>query len=180
MTYRDEINIEYFTWLISIVDRHTCSRELSFARLLRHLHDLEFQYSMERDENRAEAGLGLRYRFSCERTDLHDVEFHLDGPCSMLEMMVALAIHMEEIMDDPQIGDRTSQWFWSMIINLGLGSMTDTRFDREHVNTAILRFINREYEPDGRGGLFTIRDCTRDVRDVEIWVQACWYMGTIT
>ena len=180
MTYQDEINIEYFTWLLSIVQKYSYPQELSFDLLLKHLHRIEFRTVMERDENRAERGLGLRYRFSCDRTDLHDVEYYLDGPCSVLEMMIALAIDIESVMDDTSYGDRTSQWFWSMITSLGLNSMTDTRFDREYINERVLIFMNREYEPNGAGGLFTIRNCERDVRDYEIWVQACWYMNTIT
>lgn len=48
---------------------------------------------------------------------------YLDNrPCSVLEMIIALAIRLEEhIMDDPDIGNRTGQWFWDMIVSLGLG-----------------------------------------------------------
>jgi hypothetical protein len=94
-------------------------------------------------------------------------------------MMVALASECEETMDDPNVGDRTGQWFWGMIVNLGLGSMADYNFDYDYVDGVIQRFLNREYEPNGRGGLFTIRNCTEDLRTVEIWSQLCWYLGTI-
>mgnify|MGYP003235589453 FL=1 len=96
-------------------------------------------------------------------------------------MILALAIRCEEtIMDDPSIGDRTQQWFWGMITNLGLGSMTDSRFDRDAANDILERFLDREYEPDGKGGLFTVRNCDSDLRDVEIWYQMCWYLNHIT
>ena len=104
----------------------------------------------------------------------------LDGPCSVLEMMIALAIRCEEnIMDDPNIGDRTSQWFWGMVVNLGLGSMVDCRFDKQFVDETIRIFLNRKYAPNGNGGLFTIRDCDKDLRKVEIWHQLCWYLDKI-
>lgn len=180
MTYRDEIKIEYFTWLVGIVCKHSYPRNISFDKLLRHLHNLEFRYIFDRDENRAEDGIGMRYKFACERTDLEDVELYLSGPCSMLEMMIALASRMEDYMDDPHYGDRTGQWFWQMISSLGLSGMTDYQFDREEVNLAIISFTNREYEANGKGGLFTVRNCDRDLRDVEIWIQACWYMNTIS
>ena len=94
-------------------------------------------------------------------------------------MMVALAIRCEEnIMDDPSYGNRTGQWFWGMIVNLGLGFMTDSRFDEKFVDDVIFRFLNREYEPDGKGGLFTVRNCKYDLRTVEIWYQMCWYLDT--
>jgi hypothetical protein len=101
----------------------------------------------------------------------------LDGPCSVLEMMIALAVRCEEhIMDDPNIGNRTGQWFWGMIVNLGLGAVTDERYDARLVDERIGRFLNRDYEPNGRGGLFTVRNCKYDLRDVEIWYQLCWYL----
>ena len=95
-------------------------------------------------------------------------------------MMIALAIRCEEhIMDDPDIGNRTGQWFWNMIVNLGLGSMTDAKFDENYTNMVIERFLNREYERNGDGGLFTVKHSRRDLRTVEIWYQMCWYLDEI-
>ena len=180
MTHRDEINIHYFTWLSEIVESNSYPTDISNSKLLKHLHKLEFIPMMDMDRNRAENGLGLRYRFAYENPVFGDAERYLEGPCSMLEMMVALAVRCEEFMDDAAIGNRTGQWFWKMVVSLGLGSMTDPNFDRRRVDKIILIFLNREYEPNGAGGLFTIRNCDRDLRDVEIWHQACWYMNTIT
>ena len=81
-------------------------------------------------------------------------------------------------MDDPLLGDRTGQWFWNMIRSLGLGGMYGNRFDIQEADYIIERFLDREYEPDGRGGLFTITDCEDDLRDVEIWHQLWWYLAT--
>lgn len=179
MTLKESIENEYFNWMTDLVCRQRYSKEISYKKLLRYLHDTEFIYSIPKDANRAEDGIDLRYRF----TLLHGPEYALDyleGPCSVLEMIIALAIRCEEtIMDDPAIGDRTGQWFWGMIRNLALGSMTDARFDRRFVEDAVTRFLNREYEPDGRGGLFTIHHCDRDLRTVEIWHQLLWYLDSI-
>jgi hypothetical protein len=82
-------------------------------------------------------------------------------------------------MDDPDYGNRTGQWFWTMINNLNLSSMSDERFDGEYVDEVISIFLNREYQEDGEGGLFTIEDCEYDMRTVEIWYQLCWYLNTI-
>ena len=103
-----------------------------------------------------------------------------DRPCSILEMMIALAIRCEEhIMEDPEIGNRTGQWFWNMIVSLGLGHMTDDYFDLAYVEEAVRRFLNREYSRDGSGGLFTIERCPQDMRRIEIWYQMCMYLQTI-
>jgi hypothetical protein len=96
-------------------------------------------------------------------------------------MMVALAIYAEEhIMANPQIGNRTGQWFWNMVVSLGLGDQMDDRFDRRYVEDTLQRFLDRKYEPNGHGGLFMIRGCRRDLRKVEIFHQLCWYLDTIT
>ena len=82
-------------------------------------------------------------------------------------------------MDDPQVGNRTGEWFWGMITNLGLGSMTDSRYDRQRVDDVIFRFLHRGYDRDGRGGLFRVRNCHQDMRDVEIFYQLCYYLDEI-
>ena len=82
-------------------------------------------------------------------------------------------------MDDPDIGNRTGQWFWDMIVSLGLGSMDDSKFDKAYTIDVIRRFLNRDYERDGKGGLFTIEHCRYDMRDIEIWYQANWYLDNV-
>ena len=176
---------EYFEWMCDIVCGDRYSDNISYRKLLVYLHDTMFRWSIPKDKNRAEDGKNLRYRFALSNYRgryVDSVTYDLgDGPCSVLEMMVALAIYCEEsIMDDPLYGDRTGQWFWGMITNLGLGSMTDDRFDIRYVEEVIETFLNREYEPDGKGGLFTVRHCNRDLRDVEIHYQLCWYLDSIT
>lgn len=179
MRYR--IREEYFDWLYELVCKQRYSNRISYKKLLTHLHNTVFRYSILKDQNRAEDGICLRYRFTDEYYSIKDAEKYLKGPCSVLEMMVALAVRCEEnIMDDPNIGDRTGQWFWEMIGNLGLGSMNDTRFDIVYVDEVISKFLDRKYSPDGRGGLFTIKNCDCDLRKVEIWYQLCWYLDSIT
>ena len=178
MTIRDQVQNDYFEWMCSLVTKERYADDISYRKLLMHLHNVEFTYLIPMDENRAENGEHLRYRFSLR----HKVdEGYLDiGPCNVLEMMIALATRCEEeIMDDPDVGDRTAQWFWGMIANLGLGGITDDVYDRRDVDDILTTFLNREYEPDGRGGLFRVRNCHEDLRNVEIWVQMCWYLNNI-
>lgn len=181
---QNRINDEYFEWLYGLVCGQRYSKHISYERLLRRLHGTRFRYLIPRDRSRAEDGIDLRRRFAIARgyEDPDDTIMDiLSGPCSVLEMMVALAIRCEEcIMDDPDVGDRTGQWFWEMVTNLGLGAMMDSRFDKRFVDNTIARFLAREYEPDGRGNLFRIRHCDKDLRTVEIWYQLCWYLDSIT
>jgi hypothetical protein len=172
------VGLEYFNWLTDLVNEGRFGGCASFRKLLAYLHDTEFIYLIPKDENRAADGVYLRYRFACEHCG--DEEMFLRGPCSVLEMMVGLAVRCEEdTMTDTLIGDRTSQWFWGMVVNLGLGAMNDDRFDIDEVSEIVEQFLYREYAPDGRGGLFTVRGCRKDLRKVEIWTQLMWYLDTI-
>jgi hypothetical protein len=141
-----------------------------------YLHGREFEYSIPLDENRAVDGIALRWRFVCDNDYPNRVLDDLRGPCSILEMMIALAFKCEDVMDDPAIGERFEQWFWHMIVSLGLGPMTDASFDKREVEESIDRFLDHAYAPNGKGGLFTIRNCECDLRRVEIWKQMCWYL----
>ena len=177
------INADYFEWLYEGMCGDRYSKNVSYRKLLERLHNINFRYTIPNDRNRANDGKNLRYSFAvaegCEDNPEMITEY-LEGPCSVFEMMVALAQRCESVMDDPKIGDRTSQWFWGMIANLGLNGMTDNRYDEQYVNDVIDHFLDREYKSNGKGGLFTIRNCEYDLRDVEIWYQLCWYLDTIT
>lgn len=179
---RKELNNLYFEWMYQLVDGKGYSEGRSYRKLFKHLHKTEFTFSIPMDSNRAEDGVDLRYRFAYEKSyDSRIIATYLDDrPCSILEMMVALSLRCEEhIMDDPDIGNRTGQWFWAMIRNLGLDSMDDSNFDAAYVDDIIDRFLEREYSPNGDGGLFTVKNRSYDLREIEIWYQMCWYMDNM-
>lgn len=178
-----EINEDYFEWLYEGMCGNRYSKNISYRKLLEHLHNTNFRYTISNDKNRASDGIDLRYSFALSQGCEDEPELitdYLKGPCSVFEMMVALAQRCESVMDDPKIGDRTGQWFWGMINNLGLGGMNDNRYDEQYVNDVIDTFLDREYKSNGKGGLFTIRNCEYDLREVEIWYQLCWYLDTIS
>lgn len=175
------LNDEYFEWMYQLVCNKLYSK-LSYRKLLCYLYNTDFVYIIGMDGNRAADGIDLRYRFAYEfDIDKPLIASYLDTkPCSVLEMMIALSIRCEEhIMDDPDMGNRTGQWFWNMIVNLGLGSMNDLKFDKAYVDKVIDVFLNREYKPNGEGGLFTIPNRKNDLRTVEIWYQAMWYLDSM-
>lgn len=171
------IRAEYFNWIYQLVCDDTVH-----TKLLSHLFDTPFNYILEMDGNRAADGENLRYRFGREVGYAEAVvASELDtSPCSVLEMMVALSVRMEEhIMEDDELGDRTGQWFWNMIVSLELGTMTDNRYDPDYVDMVLERFMERDFDRDGRGSLFTIEGSRQNMRNVEIWYQMCAYLDTI-
>lgn len=176
---RSELNNRYFDWMCQLVLDRRYTKGSSYRKLLRFLNHIDFTYTIAMDGNREGDGIDLRYRFGYENSyETSMIATYLDNrPCSVLEMMIALAIRCEEhIMDDPDIGNRTGQWFWDMIVNLGLNSMTDAKFDEDYAKEVIERFLDRRYEQNGEGGLFTVEHYNRDLRTVEIWYQMCWYL----
>lgn len=176
MPFQKRIEGEYFEWLYDYVCRGRVHDGVSYRKLFEYLYQVEFTFTISNDINRARDGVDLRYRFAMEEDD-ETIVMALDGPCSVLEMMIALAIRCEEtIMDNTTYGDRTGQWFWNMMANLGIGLMTDDIFDIDVVEEKIYTFLDRRYSPDGKGGLFYIKGCEDDLRDFEIWVQLCWYL----
>lgn len=64
-------------------------------------------------------------------------------------------------------------------MSLGLGSMDDTEFDRDYVDMVLKRFLARDYQRNGRGGLFTVDDSRQDMRSTEIWYQLNCYLREI-
>lgn len=166
---------KYCRKLMNIVAGSVDER-FTYDELFKHLYSYDFTWSdsVPGDINRAEDGLQLR----------HDLGFNdilQDKPCSVLEMLIALAVRIEQdLMYDSEEGDRTAQWFWEMIVNMGLGSQYDRNYNPAYVNSCIEKFIRREYDADGRnGGIFILNNPRRDLRYVEIWYQAMWWLTEI-
>ena len=179
---RDELNSSYFDWMCDFVYDDRISTRLSYETLLTRLHETDFEYILPMDGNRASDGVNLRYRFGYENhyPDPMIAAYLDDRPCSVLEMMIALSLRCEEaIMCDPDIGDRTGQWFWSMIVSLGLGRMSDAKFDEDEFQFVMERFMRREYDRNGKGGLFTVEHHKQNMKTVDIWYQMNYYLDEI-
>lgn len=169
---------DYFDWLYSLV----MGRDDSYTVLCEFLDSIEFSYIHPMDGNRYEDGINMRYRYSFDTgIPKSAIARELDNqPCSVFEMMVALAVRIEEdMMETVEDGDRTGIWFKDMIKSLTLDDMTNRKFDEERAGKVVDSFLLRRYLRNGRGGLFTIQDPPDDLRKVEIWYQAMWYLNDI-
>ncbi len=176
-----KIETQYFDWLCDKVLNDNLNME--YYKLMDRLHNFDFVPLLRMDENREHDGKQLRYRFGLENDIPRSVinqSLDTRDMASVLEMMIALSIRCEEtIMTDDDYGDRTGNWFWNMIVSLGLGIMSDSRFDDNYVSVVLDIFVNRQYKRNGEGGLFTIDGIKRDMRKVEIWYQMCWYLDSL-
>lgn len=176
---RDRITIEYVHWLEDKVGWH--ERYPGSTMVARAMHAHPFQWVIPNDDNRGFDGLELRSEWWSE--NVLDLQMPEANWCSCLEMMIALAIRMEdEILYDPSKGDRTSEWFWIMMRNLGLDKVCDEMYedymlDGRYVDDILDNFIHRTFMPDGSGGLFPLIHPKEDQRVVEIWSQMQSYLN---
>lgn len=177
----NDLASKYYDWLVQLV----CPDKVigsEYRKVLQLLYFVDFRYILPMDANREEHAIRFRYRFGDENGyEQYEIANELDyRPASILEVMVELAVRIEEtIMQDDEYGDRTPVWFWDMMASLGLDKMDNGRYDEPEAFEIIERFLNLEYAPNGKGGLFTIDEPYEDMRNVHIWAQAQWYLEQI-
>lgn len=179
---RDEMKSRYFEWMLSIVDE---KRFDNYHRLLSRLDGTDFVSDgspfrdiNDRDSNRGADGISLRYRFGylMGYSNPMIASYLDDRPCSVFEMLVALAIRIEEeIMHESDKGDRTDIWFWDMLFNLNLTGMDDIHYDERVVDRILHTFMYRDYNSSGFGSLFPTINPRADLRKTDIWYQMSWY-----
>lgn len=173
---------EYFAWLCDKVGIDSPPIEETYWILAKKLHDKQFYWTHPMDVNRARDGEYLRYEFLKDTgVDTIDQPFE-SGPCTVLEMLVALALKWESsYMRDIRFGDRTRNWFMEMMRNLGLAGYSDDQWSPEasdDVDMAIQNLLDRAYNCDGTGGsLFPLLRPRRDSRTSEIWLQLSDYIN---
>lgn len=163
----------YFRWLCAHV-QHVQVPTPSTTRwnLLRYLHGQPFVWIDGYDENRAEDGVELRAYFSNEsRTPLDPSWLH--QPCSVLEMLVALAVRCEF---NSMLVEPVSWWFWHLTDNLGIDYPDAVAFPEDHVEMVLNTWMYRAYDQFGVGGLFPLQHPNQDQRHVEIWYQMMAYL----
>lgn len=175
-----EIRKQYFVWLCSLIDTDDSIADIGNRDLANWLHQKEFVAILPNDDNRASDGTKLRQDFADQWLNKEDCPC-LDGPCTMLEMLVALAQRMAFQLSNGPDDNPVGKCFWEMIDNLGLKPI-DMR--DPHVKDTLYEmdqkldiFMNRQYRRDGSGGLFPLRHrSSMDQRTVEIWYQMHRYI----
>lgn len=168
----------YFEWLVTFV--HGEDYQSILWRL--YLRPFIWEDGLEMDRNRALDGIKLREENNgiCPQFDEMD-------RCSVLEMLIAMAIRCEhEIMSVNGAGDRTIEWFWLMLSNLELDSikLEEDLHDEvyqasaeDYISNVLDTFLNRDYNFDGsNGGLFKVEKPRADMRKTDLWMQLNWWL----
>jgi hypothetical protein len=172
----------YLTWLGVQVGIFMDVGE-NYSLLAKCLHSIEYFWFVPNDDNRKYDGQKLREIFienhGYGAYQAYVFKQYLPG-CSVLEMMVAMSIHMDELMDDPNRTGLVGEFFWEMIDNVGLREFSDFQYlfigGNLKVRTIIDHVLRREYRSDGVGGFFPIPTTTKDQREVELWYQMHEYL----
>jgi hypothetical protein len=163
----------YLTWLyeqIGSVTLKTPAR--TYWILLRQLYSKEFVWFVPNDDNRVEDGRELRHEFVSSQ-NITDADSEWMGlGCSMLEMLIGLSRRLSfEAGGEPRV------WFWHFMDILDLRKCNDrSRFSEKYVDNILSIVIWRNYNSDGQGGLFPLRNPQQDQRKVEIWYQMSAYL----
>lgn len=171
---------EYYNWLLNKIEFGNFT-EL-YIGLLRRMFGTAYFSALPIDENRASDGKDLRY-FFCEETgyNLDDLNFAVGDSCTVLEMLIAFAdLIANKELGDAEKGDRTPDWFWRMVKNLGLLDYPGEYLPLElrlEVTTIIQNWLNRNINYDGSGGLFPLKNPPGDERKVEFLYQMRAYLN---
>lgn len=170
---------DYLNWLYSQIEKRDSS---DFKEFVYDLHSYPFICQVANDDNRVEDGIELRYKFADEKKVELSKEFLSEG-CTLLEMLVALSYRMDFILFDQSRGPRHQLYFWLFIDNLKLKKYTnddekgDISRKRKFNRVVINKFLRREYQANGSGGLFPLENPVSDQREVEIWYQMAEYIN---
>lgn len=172
----------YFDYLTTVIKSSCLIQERRELFPLQILFETEFYDLVPHDENRIADAKKLREDFLKSSQNLpQEIDMIRDmGPANCLEVMVALAERMEFLSNNGDGVDRTGYWFWQMFHNLDL-SVETNKDNIELYKAKIQRFVDRQYEPTGHGGLFPIRDVKYlnrpiDATKEELWAQMQAYL----
>jgi len=158
MKIKTKRDLEYYQWLTSQIEIPTGK---TYHELFERLHETEFVWMVQGDDNRIVDAMDLRSEF------IHGWKA-ARRPVSVLELLIAVSRRTEWVA-----GGTASQWAWILLKNLKLSKASDpwNASKAQRVDEILENFIWRTYEPDGRGGFFPLRHPTSDQRQLEIWFQ---------
>lgn len=170
-------NEEYFNYLLNRIGIENCPLYM----VSKTLYETNFTPIMKEDANREHDGLLLRDEFALEYMgNMHNPINYIPPQCNMLEMLIALAERWDrQYMYDPRFGIRSRQWFIEMLTNLDIAKYMDNVWidgSTYAVQMAIDAFLCRQYDYDGTGGLFPLKNPKRDQRLIQIWDQLSDYV----
>jgi hypothetical protein len=166
----------YFDWLYEETQLESVAPQ-SMKILCDHMHRISFHATVAYDDNRVADGKSLRLDFlrilrgKPEEADLND--FLYPDP-TILEVLLALTRRCVN-----WAGRDQGFWFWLFLENLELSTYSDSVYDfkdTRYIDRKLMKFNNRRYNANGKGGLFPLKAPDNDQRQVELWYQLAAYL----
>lgn len=161
---------KWLLWRVGFFDK-------GYSKLMKILHGTHFFFLLEMDENRSLDGVYLRGEYF---DDIGLEEGLFSEDCSVLEMLVALALRMnDEYLGDPK-DPRPGDIFMELIRNLGLGKYDNSRLypsSMSEIQLILDRWMNRDFKRNGEGSIFPLKKSKKDQRKIEIWEQMQAYIS---
>ena len=163
----------YREWLKGLVEKPGPFYDILFDLAW----EIDFEYDVPNDINRASDGIDLRNRFELDESlKLPDL-----GNCRMVEFLIGVAIRCDVALYDNLYPNLVSEWFWILLANLSLDRCTDEylyEYGSDEVVTVFRQLNNREYNSDGSGGgLFPLKNPHQDQRRIEVWYQMMGFLS---
>ena len=158
--------MSYYTYLVD----KTGLDAGEYSVVLSTLFSIPFEWchTIPMDGNRANDGLCMRDEYEFDTNSQVDVV----GDCNVLEMLIALAIRIDSVMGVP-CEDHSDDWFRLMVGNLGITSKTSS----DHIRALVARWMRRDIDRNGHGGLFPLDHTSEDQRVLSIWDQMTCYIN---
>ena len=154
--------MSYFYDLVNFVDGAG-----AYENVLQALFNTPFEAKVAKDENRLKDCRYLREKFGWPTVN----------PGNCLEVLIVVARDMEDILYDDRHGNRTVEWFWLMMSNMGLTEYTNARYEDTAVLDIIDKFVQRKYKTNGEGGPFPLRRPPNNQRRADLFMLMNYYVN---
>lgn len=168
----DELYLRWLYGQVAIVDEQ--DESLTYWSLFRQMFTTKFLWLVPRDENRLEDGKALRNVFLREQgLSRREVDpAWIDIECSFLELVMGLSNHLEF-----EAGGTVPYWFWKLLENIDLRGFHDAvDYPEDVVEGIIYSVMFRQYNRQGEGGFFPLKEPCEDQRGIELWYQLSAYV----
>jgi len=152
----------YFKWISTKVDVH--------EKILLEMYNVPFAWTVLGDKNRAYDVKDLRLQYIHNTGKSMPEGWADEQPVSVLEVIYRFCQTA-----DFETDIEARHWFSTIVNNLDL---TLDLSDRD-IRDVLQRFIWREYDSNGYGGMFPLEHPNEDQRKVEIWYQFQAYLHDI-
>ena len=164
----------YFEWLVNTVD---IGEHEDMLPVLSYLFKKDYIWYKDLDGTQAMNGVALRKKYANEFCPEIDGDFK-SKPCSVLEILVALSLAVEDdICGEPGEED-PGRWFWEWLENLGIDERcTGKGYSKDYLDQCIDDWLEGDITKNGKRSPFPVKRKGVDIRKKTLWMQCMAYVN---